>query len=88
MPLIVVEAAYQQRQLRAEMHGELQRNAVATSPQDHTEHVPGDLSVGADLGHQFVEPDVCGLKCLVEDIETSRAHGTPPETASARGGNS
>jgi hypothetical protein len=31
---------------------------------------------------------VGGLQCLVEDLETSRAHGNPPETASARQGNS
>jgi hypothetical protein len=27
------------------------------------------------IGHDFVEPDVGGLQCLVEDIKTGRAHG-------------
>ena len=87
MPLVIVEAAHQERQLRAEMHGQLQRNAVAHRAQDRAEHVPGGLPVGADLRHQFVEPDVGGLQCLVEDVETSRAHGKPPETANAHEGN-
>ena len=87
VPLVIVEAAHQERQLRAEMNGQFQRNAVADGPQDGTEHVPGGLPIGADLRHQFIEPNMGGLKCLVEDIETSRAHGKPPETANAHEAN-
>jgi hypothetical protein len=69
------------------MDGQLQRNAVADGPQDGTQHVPGGLPIGADLRHQFIEPNMGGLQCLVEDIETSRAHGKPPETANAHKAN-
>src|SRR5215210_6528025 len=74
--LIVVGPAHQKRQLRAEMGRKIERDAVANPAQDGAKHMPGDLAVGADRLHQLVEPDVGCLEGFVEDVETSRAHGS------------
>jgi hypothetical protein len=36
--------------------------AIAQCVQDGAEHVPHHLSVGPELGHDLVEPDVGGLQ--------------------------
>src|SRR4051812_46986711 len=74
--LIVVGPAHQKRQLRAEMGRKIERDAVANPAQYGAKHMPGDLAVGADRLHELVEPNVGCLEGLVEDVETSRAHGS------------
>src|SRR5207237_10283578 len=84
MPLVVIEAAHQQRQLGAEMRRVVERQAVAQSTQTRSENMPGDMSVGTHAGHDFVEPDVRRLHCLVEYVEPGGAHLSPPRE-NARG---
>src|SRR6266545_1642102 len=74
VPLIVIKSPHQERQLRAEMDREPDRETVAQGVQDRAEHMPRDLAVGAELGHDFVEPDMGRLQSLVEDVEAGGAH--------------
>jgi len=78
MPLVVIDATHKHRQLRAEVNGNFQREAVAQRMQHGCQCMPGDVTVGAELGHDLVEPCVRGLKSLVEDVEAGRAHDLLP----------
>jgi len=75
---VVVGAAHHQWQLRAKMGGKRAGHAVAQRAQHGAQHVPGDLPVGADVGHHLIQPDVRGLQRLVEDVQAGGAHGSPP----------
>src|SRR5215831_1189894 len=81
VPLVVVETAHQERQLCAEMDRKPDLEAIAQRVQNGAQHVPRDLSVGPELGHDLVEPDVGGLQGLVENVETGGAHVSPPMIA-------
>src|SRR6266498_1428914 len=43
--------------------------------------MPRHLSVGPELGHDLVEPNVGGLQGLVEHVEAGGAHVSPPMIA-------
>src|SRR4051812_39576416 len=61
LPLVVVNAPNQQRQLGAEMRRFFERKAITQRPQCRPEGMPSKLAVRADCGHNLIEPDVRGL---------------------------
>jgi hypothetical protein len=68
MPLIVVEAAHQQRQLRAEMSCEPEREPVPQGAQDRPKDVPGHLPIRPYFLGKLLEPQIGRLQGLVEDV--------------------
>jgi elongation factor G len=86
--LIIVGAAHQDRQLRTQMRGEVERQPVPRRPERRAEHVPGELPVGAYrlVPHQLVEPCVRGLQGLVENLEALVAHGVSPQSSAPDAG--
>jgi hypothetical protein len=74
----VAGTAHEKRQLRAEMGGKRRGYPVPQRAQDGAQNMPGQLPVAADIGHDLLQPDIRGLQCLVEDIQTGGAHAAPP----------
>src|SRR5436305_10348609 len=56
------------------MRGEIDRDAIPQLVQYDRKHLPGELSIGTERLRNLVEPAIRGLKCLVEDVQTCRAH--------------
>src|SRR4051794_2801378 len=75
-PLVVVDAAHQERELRAQVRRQLQGQPVPERVQHRAQDAVGALAVRSQPGRDLVEPGVGGLECLVEDLEAGGAHGS------------
>src|SRR4051794_13265295 len=75
-PLVVVDAAHQERELRAQVRRQLQGQPVPERVQHRAQDAVGALAVRSQPGRDLVEPSVGGLECLVEDLEAGGAHGS------------
>ena len=74
LPLVLVNAPDQRRQLGAVMRRFFERKAITQLPQCRSEDVPSQLAVRADCGHDLIELDVRGLQCLGKDVEPVVTH--------------
>src|SRR5207253_10316381 len=81
--LFVIDAANQQRELRAEMGGERKWKPVAQLVEDGRQHLPGDLLVRPELVADLVEPDVGGFQGSIENVQALRSHGFLPRSVRA-----
>jgi hypothetical protein len=69
LKLVVIDAPYQERELRSQMGGQIDLQAVPQLVQDSAQHLPGQLPVGANRLFDLTEPDMGGLDRLVEDLQ-------------------
>ncbi len=77
VPLVVVETAHKQRQLRAEVNCKSKRQSISQAPQHRSENAPRQLAIWPDYLHDLIEPDIGGLKRPIEYIQAGRAHMWP-----------
>ena len=74
VPLIVVEAAYQDRQLGAEFRPLVDSEPVAQGMQHSGEHAIGPSAIQPGLRHDLFEPGIGGLHRLVKYFEAGYSH--------------
>src|SRR5207302_3002773 len=82
LELVIIDAADQQRQLRAEVRGQIDREAIAELVEDRRQHLPGKLLVRPKIVADLVEPNVGDFDRPVEYVEAARAHCFTPRFGS------